>query len=93
MHGIVRRHGEPTRQVSPVIASASEASAKQSRNGAATRYAARTEFAAPPPHRHCERERSEREAIQKRQGRTVRLPHGIRGTARLDCFGRFAASQ
>jgi len=50
-------------------------------------------LAAQPPLRHCERERSEREAIQKRQGHTVRLPHRIPGTARLDCFGGFAASQ
>jgi hypothetical protein len=45
------------------------------------------------PFRHCEPERSEGEAIQKRRGHTVRHPRGIRGTARLDCFGGFAASQ
>jgi hypothetical protein len=49
------RHGRPS-----VIASASEASAKQSRIG---------------------------------QGHTVRLPHITCCAARLDCFGRFAASQ
>jgi len=116
-----------------VIASASEASAKQSRSGAATRHAARTEFVAqpawiasaaapprndgeravpPPPARHvlhrrptviasprdnfprhCERERSEREAIQKRRGHNGRRPPVTCCTARLDCFGRFAASQ
>jgi len=43
--------------------------------------------------RHCERERSEREAIQKRRGGNVRLPLITRGPARLDCFGGFAASQ
>jgi len=56
------RHGERERRMGafPVIASASEASAKQSRIG---------------------------------QGHTVRLAFMTRGPARLDCFGRFAASQ
>ncbi len=36
---------------------------------------------------------SEREAIQKRRGHTVRLPSTTRGPTRLDCFGGFAASQ
>jgi len=50
-------------------------------------------LAARPPLRHCERERSEREAIQKQRRHTVRLPSITRGPARLDCFGGFAASQ
>jgi len=36
---------------------------------------------------------SEREAIQKRRGHNVRIPILTCCTFRLDCFGRFAASQ
>jgi len=43
--------------------------------------------------RHCERERSEREAIQKRRGHNVRLPTLTCCAFRLDCFGGCAASQ
>ncbi len=50
-------------------------------------------LAAQPPLRHCERERSEREAIQKRQGHAVRLPPITCGAAGPDCFGGYPASQ
>jgi len=43
--------------------------------------------------RHCEPERSEGEAIQKRRGHNVRLPTLTCCAFRLDCFGGFAASQ
>jgi hypothetical protein len=83
-----------------VIASASEASAKQSRAGAPLPWTLDCFGGFAASQRRWKRlpviasaSASEREAIQKRRGNAVRPPPIPCGAARLDCVGGFAASQ